>query len=273
MMSNLDSTEVPSGTPVFLDMFSGPNCPLSKALLWCGWSVVSPIDIAIDEDLDVTRLQFRMPSLLSCLRFMPHVQQWTAPLRPEPERSDQVHYHCVMILIPVACLPCRGLTWSGSLRTIWPQTLLYPFRIGCIHVGGRPCERILSIAFTGKTRWRHLLPSLGNGWTLSTMPACSMGPGGRGSKFVTMYLTELAQLPLLRCGHLHDPHEWRRDGTNYPTKEEAEYTPSLVFTLAICLTAWAARTQSSQFQDCRQSKHQGMFVLYWPGRPLHCELT
>ena len=55
MMSNLDSTDVPSGTPVFLDMFSGPNCPLSKALLWCGWSVVSPIDIAIDEDLDVTR--------------------------------------------------------------------------------------------------------------------------------------------------------------------------------------------------------------------------
>ena len=45
--------------PVFLDVFSGLNAPLAKAFLWCQWEVVTPIDIEIDQGLDVSRPSVR----------------------------------------------------------------------------------------------------------------------------------------------------------------------------------------------------------------------
>ena len=52
---------------------------------------------------------------------------------------------------------------------------------------------------------------------------------------------DFLSLPTMRCGHIHDPHEWSKSGSRYPTFEEAEYTPSLVFTIAVTVTAWATR--------------------------------
>ena len=40
--------------PVFLDLLSGPRCPLTQAFQWAGWKVLQPIDIAIDPACDVT---------------------------------------------------------------------------------------------------------------------------------------------------------------------------------------------------------------------------
>ena len=54
-------------------------------------------------------------------------------------------------------------------------------------------------------------------------------------------ITDFLSLPTMRCGHIHDPHEWSKSGSRHPTFEEAEYTPSLVFTLAVTVTAWATR--------------------------------
>ena len=50
------SHAVPSADqpPVVLDLFSGANAPLTKAFLWCGWQAVTPIDLEIDIDFDVT---------------------------------------------------------------------------------------------------------------------------------------------------------------------------------------------------------------------------
>ena len=45
--------------PVFLDVFSGLKAPLAKAFLWCQWEAVTPIDIEIDKDLDVSRPSVR----------------------------------------------------------------------------------------------------------------------------------------------------------------------------------------------------------------------
>ena len=44
-----------SPCPVLLDVFSGVHAPLSKAFLWCQWEIITPIDIEIDQDLDVSR--------------------------------------------------------------------------------------------------------------------------------------------------------------------------------------------------------------------------
>ena len=42
---------------------------------------------------------------------------------------------------------------------------------------------------------------------------------------------EIASLPAVRCGHIHDPSEWRSSQIigQFSTFTEAEYTPSLVF--------------------------------------------
>ena len=75
------------------------------------------------------------------------------------------------------------------------------------------------------------------------MLVSSVGLDGRPRSFVTTSLSLLPSLrPALRCGHIHDPNEWRSPNSGqFSTFNEAEYTPSLVFTLAVCCAAWAAR--------------------------------
>ena len=58
---------------------------------------------------------------------------------------------------------------------------------------------------------------------------------------------ELARLRADKCLHLHDKDEWSpffddKEGRwMYPSKDEAEYTASLTFSIAVCFTAAAAR--------------------------------
>ena len=67
-----------------------------------------------------------------------------------------------------------------------------------------------------------------------------MGARKKGQR-IRHNIIELNLLPDLTCGHVHHANEWSRQGENFPTYEEAEYTPSLVFTLAVCATAWATK--------------------------------
>ena len=43
-----------AGRPRALDVCAGVNCPLARALVWCGWDVI-PIDIALNPQHDVQR--------------------------------------------------------------------------------------------------------------------------------------------------------------------------------------------------------------------------
>ena len=45
---------LPQGdTPLFIDSLSGPDAPLSKAFLFCGWRAVS-VDWLLDESHDLS---------------------------------------------------------------------------------------------------------------------------------------------------------------------------------------------------------------------------
>ena len=67
-------------------------------------------------------------------------------------------------------------------------------------------------------------------------------------------IPELASLPAVRCGHLHDPNEWRSSRSGqFSTFNEAEYT---VFTLAVCCTAWAARQGYGVFGHSTVATHR-----------------
>ena len=82
---------------------------------------------------------------------------------------------------------------------------------------------------------KHLM-STGD-WTDLDYDACVF-LGARSSN-----LPELTMLPSLRCGHFRSPDEWpRTSDAVFPTFAEAEYTPSLVFTIAVAATAWARKT-------------------------------
>ena len=58
-------------------------------------------------------------------------------------------------------------------------------------------------------------------------------------------IDEIAQWPALHCHHTHAADEWQpylQDGQRvFPSKEEAEYTASLAFGIAVSASWWAAR--------------------------------
>ena len=71
--------------------------------------------------------------------------------------------------------------------------------------------------------------------------ACVFCQARKKSQRFRHHIPELAALPAVRCGHIHDPREWSSPVEGgFATFAEAEYTPSLVFTLAVACTAWAA---------------------------------
>ena len=53
-LSNVVPNHMPDAPPVMLDLYSGPNAPLAKAFNWCGWRVVTPVDLERDAELDVS---------------------------------------------------------------------------------------------------------------------------------------------------------------------------------------------------------------------------
>ena len=96
-LPNLKVDEMATSGPVMLDLFSGENAPLAQAFNWCGWRVVTPIDIAIDVDFDVTRPAVRR----AILHVLPEVSLLSAAFScstksrarekqpgPKPLRSD-----------------------------------------------------------------------------------------------------------------------------------------------------------------------------------------
>ena len=54
-----------SQVPVFLDLLSGPKCPLSHAFHSAGWRVLQPIDFLIDPAFDVTDSQVQHSIVLA----------------------------------------------------------------------------------------------------------------------------------------------------------------------------------------------------------------
>ena len=74
--------------------------------------------------------------------------------------------------------------------------------------------------------------------------SCCFNSVRKKSQTIRHNMPELLALPTLRCAHWHSGDEWRRyTGLNgeiiYPSKEEAEYSAALLFTLAVAVSHWA----------------------------------
>ena len=116
--------------PVLLDIFSGVHAPLSKAFLWCQWEIIAPIDIEIDQDLDVSRPAVRrairevLPSAgaMSCATKSRAREKRPGPppLRSEecPRSLVTTCWRCSTGAQNLACLrenPLRSLHWWGPI--------------------------------------------------------------------------------------------------------------------------------------------------------------
>ena len=239
-LPNLKVDEMATSGPVMLDLFSGENAPLAQAFNWCGWRVVTPIDIAIDVDFDVTRPAVRR----AILHVLPEVSLLSAAFScstksrarekqpgPKPLRSD-AHP--------------RGLpTLMGpQLQRVEDDNLMSDFSLACqawLNSQGAGCLRENPINSLHWCDPVELWLCQQDDWYDLCYDACVfMGARKKGQR-IRHNITEFNLLPDLTCGHIHHANEWSRQGENFPTYEEAEYTPSLVFTLAVCATAWATK--------------------------------
>ena len=83
-------------------------------------------------------------------------------------------------------------------------------------------------------------------WRDKRYSACVFAGVRSKSQCLRHNLDEIDDWPVMDCHHSHDPEEWAPsvvDGVRvFPSKEEAEYTAPLAFSVAVAASWWAART-------------------------------
>ena len=230
-----------SPCPILLDVFSGVHAPLSKAFLWCQWEIITPIDIEIDQDLDVSRpavrraIQAVLPRVATIAGAMSCATKSRAREKrpgPPPLRSEEHP---------------RGLPGldEGQQARVDADNYSSDYLLALQHWGHQQNLACLRENPLRSLHWwdpveQYLCRE--DDWQDLDYDACVFGGARRKAQKFRRNIPELASLPAVRCGHIHDPNEWRSSGNGqFSTFNEAEYTPSLVFTLAVCCTAWAAR--------------------------------
>ena len=211
-----------------LDLFSGENAPLAQAFLWCGWHILTPIDIAIDEDFDVTKESVQkalfhwLPKVsLMAAAFSCSTKTRARERRPGPLPLRADHFP-------------RGLPdlSPSDARRVEDDNLMSDFGLSAqawLASQGAGCLRENP---HNSLHWLDPVEcwvSSSSTWYDLNYHACVFQ--GARCKFqkIRHNLDELNLLPEVTCGHVHAKDEWSRKDNSFPTYEEAEYTPSLVF--------------------------------------------
>ena len=223
-----------------LDLYSGPNAPLAKAFNWCGWRVVTPVDLERDAELDISRPEVRQ-AIAGCLPQTSCIASAMSCATKSRAREKQP-----------GPPPLGSVDFPRGLPNLSDQNLLRvtqdnfssDYAIALQHWGhqhGMACLREKPLR---SLHWEDpnevSLHSQG-GWFDFDYDACVFLGARKKAQRLRHNITDFLSLPTMRCGHIHDPHEWSKSGSRYPTFEEAEYTQSLVFTIAVTVTAWATR--------------------------------
>ena len=215
-----------SPIPVFLDLLSGPNYPLSQAFCWAGWKVVQPIDLQIDRDFDITKssIQRAIVHILPTCYLVSAAMDCSAKSRireialpglraPKPLRSEQHP---------------RGLPTlpEDQAQRVDADNKASDFQLAVQHVmhsHGRGAMRenprhSLHWADPNEV-WMH---SQGC-WHDFEYDSCCFNSVRRKAQTIRHNMLELLALPNLRCAHWHSQDEWKpyvgSDGaTIYPSK-------------------------------------------------------
>ncbi|CAE7039628.1 unnamed protein product [Symbiodinium sp. CCMP2592] len=235
--------------PLLADLMSGPEMPIAKAFLWCGWRVL-PVDLLIDpsHDLADARRQKSLEDQLQDAAFLFAALDCSTKSRareiprvfedgraaPGPLRSGRY---------PEG-LPSLSGAEAERVRRDNAACSWVLQQMQKVHARGGGCIRENP---ANSLHWR--LPAevemqASGEWYDTTYSACVFA-GARCKSQRRHNVDEIASWPPLSCQHFHNPAEWDpvlRDGHPvYPSKEEAEYTAPLSFSIAIAASWWAAR--------------------------------
>ena len=236
--------------PRMADLYAGPNTPLSKAFIFCGWETIS-VDWMLDRSHDLSN-RLRQQSLheqLQSVCFIAAALDCSTksrareiprdfgdgrppprPLRSEqhplglPEltgsqqqRVEQDNAAASFVLSEIDQLVDRG---GGSVREN-PYNSLHWWT---------PDE----VAMWESGRWSDQRYS-----------ACCFGGARSKLQRLRHNIAEIAQWPRADCNHFHDPQEWepwvQNGKRHFPSAEESEYTAELCFAIATAASWWAVR--------------------------------
>ena len=230
---------------------AGPTAPLTKAFVFCGWECL-PVDWLIDSSHDLS----------------------------SPARQSSLHAQLQDVDCICAAMDCStksrareiprhfddGRPAPRPLRSIeYPEGLpdLTQAEQSRVDTDNKACQFVLDeiqqLAERGgisvrENPWRSLhwyLPQeqqmMDSGiWMDKRYSACCLMGARAKSQCLRHNVPEIQEWPVLDCHHSHDPREWDprvEDGKRiYPSHEEATYTATLSFAVAVACSWWAVRT-------------------------------
>ena len=234
--------------PVFLDLMSGPTFPLSMAFQWAGWKVLHPVDILFGSEFDLTlaathdAVSHTLPhvDVVSCAMdcsTKSRIREIPMPGRhsPKPLRSS-THPR-----------GAPGLTQQAAER-VTRDNVCSDFALAVQFVMNLKNKGAFRENPRNSYHWIdpvEVFLSESDDWTTWDYDACCLFASRRKKQRIIHNISDMKSLPNLTCGHVHDEHEWKPvqapgQPTYFPSKEEAEYTAHLCFTLVVCCSFWAA---------------------------------
>ena len=235
-----DVAEAPEDKPpLMVDLFCGPNLLLGKAFLYCGWRCL-PVDWALDPSHDLSNPAeagfnpgaapgcslrsscFGLQHQVEVPRDLGDGKPCPRPLRsdrypegiPDLPMADQLRVSkdnlaCSFVLTELQALADRG---GGSVR-----------------------ENPLRSLHWELTQEKQMMAT--GLWQDTVYSACCFMGARCKAQRLRHNIDEIAQWPALHCHHTHAADEWQpylQDGQRvFPSKEEAEYTASLAFGIAV----------------------------------------
>ena len=241
----------PTSAPLVADIFSGPQMPITKAFLFCGWRSL-PVDWELDPTHDLSN-----------------------PLRQQSLHSQLQDVDCLFAAFDCSTksrareIPRQfsdGRPAPRPLRTeTHPEGLpgLSQREQARVHVDNEACAFVLSEIESLESRggisvranplrslhWhlpQEVAMMASGSWWETDYAACCWAGARCKQQLLRHNVEEISKWPPIQCHHIHDPHEWspwEHEGQRiYPSKEEAEYTAPLCFAIAVACSWWAVRT-------------------------------
>jgi len=236
--------------PSFVDVFSGKNAPVGAAMAMIGW-VVTVVEWELDNECDLRKPKVQTETLEKMRRAsasmvalpcgsLTRAREKPIPGHPNPPKPLRDSQN----LRGLPGLSGRDLeaVSDGNVTTDWALKAADVVDQG---------NSLVALENPVNSWVRHfpLAKSLvaKPNWHQAEYPACAYFAARCKHQWLAANFEEITLLQVDGCFHLHDKDEWKpvfdeeKKMWFYPSSEEAEYTASLAFSLAVAFTMAACR--------------------------------
>ena len=244
--------------PLMLDVFSGPNMPLSKAFQWCGWDTIafdrkiqSTSAQAFNHDLSKAPGQEALTTSSTKADFIAAAFDCSTKSRireikrviytasgkprnlPTPLRSEQYPEG-----LPTLEGHDRQRVETDNAVTKFMLTLLQQHA----EKGGGSMRENPNRSLHWWLEQEIQMMSTG-AWEDTLYTACVLMAARAKKQRLRHNIAEISQWPDMTCRHIHSGNEWSVEWRGeLASHVEAEYTACLVFYVAVSVSWWAMRT-------------------------------